>query len=51
MPPCTWHEEHLPALAMLHLQINSPFAHKSDSFYFVGDELVMHNKAEYQYVR
>ena len=30
-------------------QINSPFAHKSDSFYFVDDELIMHNKAEYQY--
>ena len=29
--------------------IDSPFATKSDSFYFVGDMLVMHNKAEYQY--
>ena len=29
--------------------IDSPFATKSDSFYFVGDTLVMHNKAEYQY--
>ena len=27
----------------------SPFETKSDSFYFVGDTLVMHNKAEYQY--
>mmetsp|Transcript_57696 Transcript_57696/g.182714 ORF Transcript_57696/g.182714 Transcript_57696/m.182714 type:complete len:94 (+) Transcript_57696:490-771(+) len=26
-----------------------PYGHKSDSFYFVGDELVMHNKAEYAY--
>lgn len=30
--------------------VRSPFAHKSDSFYFVDDELIMHNKAEYQYV-
>ena len=29
--------------------IDSPFATKRDSFYFVGDALVMHNKAEYQY--
>jgi hypothetical protein len=28
-----------------------PFDHKSDSFYFVDNKLIMHNKAEYQYVR
>jgi len=27
----------------------APFATRSDSFYFVGDKLVMHNKAEYSY--
>jgi hypothetical protein len=27
----------------------SPFEMRSDSFYYVGDTLVMHNKAEYQY--
>lgn len=27
-----------------------PFAATSDSFYFVNDELVMHNKAQYEYV-
>lgn len=27
----------------------NPWETKSDSFYFVGDELVMHNKAEYNY--
>jgi len=26
-----------------------PYAVKSDSFYFVGEKLVMHNKAEYKY--
>eukprot|EP00899_Mesostigma_viride_P017406 jgi/Mesvir1/25667/Mv01881-RA.1 len=26
-----------------------PFESRSDSFYFVGDKLVMHNKAEYEY--
>ncbi|GAX78666.1 hypothetical protein CEUSTIGMA_g6104.t1 [Chlamydomonas eustigma] len=29
--------------------ISSPFGHTSDSFYFVDDKLVIHNKAEYQY--
>lgn len=29
--------------------IQNPFETKSDSFYFVGGELVMHNKAEYDY--
>jgi len=29
--------------------ILNPFETKSDSFYFVGGELVMHNKAEYDY--
>ncbi len=29
--------------------IKSPWMTKSDSFYFVGNELIMHNKAEYNY--
>lgn len=29
--------------------ISQPYATVSDSFYFVGDELIMHNKAEYKY--
>ena len=29
--------------------IQNPWETKSDSFYFVGEELVMHNKAEYDY--
>mmetsp|Transcript_45910 Transcript_45910/g.74907 ORF Transcript_45910/g.74907 Transcript_45910/m.74907 type:complete len:179 (-) Transcript_45910:861-1397(-) len=29
--------------------LEHPFETKSDSFYFVNDELIMHNKAEYQY--
>merc|ERR1711934_53319 len=29
--------------------INRPYETKSDSFYFVNDELIMHNKAEYAY--
>ncbi|XRA96961.1 protein unc-119 [Pycnococcus provasolii] len=28
---------------------NSPDGHRSDSFYFVGDKLIMHNKAMYNY--
>ncbi|KAL3775541.1 hypothetical protein ACHAW5_001560 [Stephanodiscus triporus] len=31
--------------------IENPFETVSDSFYFVGDELIMHNKARYQYVK
>eukprot|EP00798_Chlamydomonas_sp_ICE-L_P017947 gene17947-24350_t len=30
--------------------IESPYDHKSDSFYFVDDKLIMHNKAEFRYV-
>jgi len=29
--------------------IAHPYETKSDSFYFVDDELIMHNKAEYAY--
>lgn len=31
--------------------INSPGEHKSDSFYFVDGQLIMHNKAAYAYKR
>jgi len=31
--------------------VDSPFETSSDSFYFVGDELIMHNKAEYKYIK
>ena len=31
------------------LIINSPWETKSDSFYFVNDQLIMHQKAEYNY--
>eukprot|EP00759_Apiculatamorpha_spiralis_P031414 PhF_6_TR3305/c0_g1_i1/m.4660 len=30
--------------------LSAPFQTKSDSFYFVNDEMVMHNKAEYAYL-
>ena len=30
--------------------IDSPYETSSDSFYFVGEALVMHNKAEYKYL-
>merc|ERR1712178_554655 len=29
--------------------IDNPYETKSDSFYFVNDQLIMHNKAEYSY--
>lgn len=31
--------------------IEHPFETKSDSFYFVNDKLIMHNKASYKYIR
>ena len=31
--------------------IDNPYETKSDSFYFVGDKMVMHNKAEYAYTQ
>lgn len=31
--------------------ISNPFETKSDSFYFVNGELVMHNKASYKYFK
>lgn len=30
--------------------VENPFEHRSDSFYFVDNALIMHNKAEYQYI-
>lgn len=30
--------------------LDHPYEHQSDSFYFVEDKLIMHNKAEYRYV-
>ena len=29
--------------------IDNPFETRSDSFYFVDDHLIMHNKADYSY--
>lgn len=29
--------------------IDMPYETKSDSFYFVDDKLIMHNKADYAY--
>ena len=48
----TWDSVYaLPPLedSLINDMIDSPFETVSDSFYFVGDELVMHNKASYRY--
>lgn len=37
----------LPALVKA--MIANPYETKSDSFYFVGGQLIMHNKADYSY--
>lgn len=41
----------LPPLeeALIAEMVACPYATKSDSFYFVDDEMIMHNKAEYKY--
>jgi hypothetical protein len=31
--------------------VQSPFETKSDTFYFVGDDLIIHNKASYEYFK
>mmetsp|Transcript_24789 Transcript_24789/g.72620 ORF Transcript_24789/g.72620 Transcript_24789/m.72620 type:complete len:145 (-) Transcript_24789:1628-2062(-) len=35
----------------INAMIEMPHATESDSFYFVGEDLIMHNKATYQYLR
>ena len=32
------------------MQVRTPGGHCTDSFYFVGDQLVVHNKATFTYV-
>jgi len=49
----TWDSVYaLPPLEddMIQDMVNSPFETTSDSFYFVGDKLVMHNKASYRFL-
>mmetsp|Transcript_17543 Transcript_17543/g.16886 ORF Transcript_17543/g.16886 Transcript_17543/m.16886 type:complete len:268 (-) Transcript_17543:158-961(-) len=43
----------LPALSEKLIQdmIENPFETKSDSFYFVNNSLIMHNKASYKYIK
>lgn len=43
----------LPALPedLMSDMISNPFETQSDSFYFVGNELIMHNKAAYRYIK
>uniref|UniRef100_A0A915DWV4 PHD-type domain-containing protein n=1 Tax=Ditylenchus dipsaci TaxID=166011 RepID=A0A915DWV4_9BILA len=45
------HIYHIPHLSdtLMQEMINNPFETRSDSFYFVDDRLVMHNKADYAY--
>lgn len=43
----------LPPLSesLMNDMIDNPYEAKSDSFYFVGDKMIMHNKASYKYIR
>ncbi|CAG9315149.1 unnamed protein product [Blepharisma stoltei] len=34
---------------LMQQMVDNPWETRSDSFYFVGDQLIMHNKAEYNY--
>jgi len=50
----TWDSVYsLPPLSeeLINDMIEHPFETKSDSFYFVDDKLIMHNKASYKYIR
>jgi len=50
----TWDSVYsLPPLSdeLLNEMIENPYETKSDSFYFVNDKLIMHNKASYRYIR
>lgn len=50
----TWDSVYsLPALSeeLIKDMIDHPFETKSDSFYFVNNKLIMHNKASYKYIR
>lgn len=50
----TWDSVYdLPPLSdeLINEMIEHPYETKSDSFYFVNDKLIMHNKASYRYVR
>jgi len=48
----TWYSEYeLPPMdqGLINEIVKRPFETESDSFYFVGNELIMHNKARYNY--
>lgn len=48
----TWYSEYeLPPMdnALIDEIVKRPYETESDSFYFVGNELIMHNKARYHY--
>jgi protein unc-119 len=50
----TWEAVYdMPPLSddLINDMINNPFETKSDSFYFVDNQCIMHNKASYSYVR
>ena len=50
----TWDQVYsLPAMSpsLLEDMIQNPYETKSDSFYFVENKLIMHNKASYKYLR
>ena len=50
----TWDQVYsMPQLGndLIEEMINNPYATSSDSFYFIGSDLIMHNKAKYKYVK
>ena len=48
---CQWCTQSSPVLWCWSVEemVANPYETKSDSFFFVGDELIIHNKAEYKY--
>lgn len=48
MPSCGA-DSHSVLSPAVRLMIENPYETRSDSFYFVDNKLVMHNKADYAY--
>lgn len=40
---------HSDSVFAVEAMIENPFETQSDTFYFVGDKMIIHNKAEYKY--
>lgn len=49
LPPAVGQTHRVCSSLAVRLMIENPYETRSDSFYFVDNKLVMHNKADYAY--